>query len=227
MAPAAAISCLNLIPADKAGEVVGTLAAHTAARLLRRMPPEARRAVLEKLPAIKTASLRRLLRYPEGTVGSLIDSSIPTLPNDVTVKEGRVILRNYLLDAIPRVYIVGRDQKFMGIITARELAAAPAQEHLRFMTNTGVPALSSHSRVSIITAHPAWREHDELPVIDSDGILLGALTHRRLRMLLLDPADYRSSTELDAMLGLSEVLWLGLYGILEGAASALEGKRDE
>ena len=226
MAPLAAVNCLEQLPADEAAAIMCALEIHAAARLMRRISQDKQRLVLENISSRRSVVLRSLLKYPEGVVGSLIDLNVPIIPNDLTVEEGLELIRNESPAGSHQAYVVDRDQIYQGAVAIQKLAGVSPQDRLRFLVDKSAPVLSSRARVSTIVALPAWGDHDELPVTDINGIFLGVLTHRRIRGLPLDISRQKSPAELDAFLGLSEILWLGLHTMLEGVASVVEGKHE-
>jgi Mg/Co/Ni transporter MgtE len=76
--------------------------------------------------------------------------------------------------------------------------------------------LDASADVATVAAHPAWREFDALPVVDSSGRLIGGIPHRAVRRLDWE----RTGPVLATLVGLSELYWAGLSGIIASLAPA-------
>lgn len=70
--------------------------------------------------------------------------------------------------------------------------------------------------IAELDAHPGWREWDALPVVERSGAFVGAIKHKTLRRLGgpdIDPAGMQPLVQV--LVGLGELYWLGLTGLLE------------
>jgi hypothetical protein len=88
--------------------------------------------------------------------------------------------------------------------------------------HTDIWKLSARSDRQAILTNPGWREFHTLPVTDEEGIFLGAIDYQTIRRLEQDikkPAHRNSLNETTAAMG--ELFWIGLSGLLKGAASAI------
>jgi magnesium transporter len=164
-------------------EIVAKLESGDAARVLRRAAEATREAVLAGLPARTARSLRTLLRYAPNTAGALLDPDVLALPVDLGVKEALARIREHPEDARYNIYVVDRGQLLVGVFNMRELLTAPPQAMLRGIMKTTLHRLPGHADRRQIVSHPGWRFVHALPVVDEQGVYLGAIRFHALRRI--------------------------------------------
>ena len=71
----------------------------------------------------------------------------------------------------------------MGVLNLRELLLADRKQTLKSVARSDVMSIQGHQDRNAILAHPAWREAHSLPVVDRQGLYLGAIRYRTLRRL--------------------------------------------
>ena len=71
--------------------------------------------------------------------------------------------------------------------------------------------------VATVEAHPGWQEYDALPVVDEQGVFVGAIRHRAVRRMRTGGAQPNDG---GTMLSLAELYWIGIGGMLRGLAGA-------
>jgi predicted transcriptional regulator len=89
------------------------------------------------------------------------------------------------------------------------MAADPAHQLSAVMQRNPV-RLDARADVPTVAAHPAWRDFDALPVVDDAGRLVGAIRHKTIRQMGRESRPPMMAT----LVGLSELYWTGLAGIL-------------
>lgn len=214
-----AADCLGAIAPVSAGRILTVIPAPAAASLLRRVDRESRDRILEAMQAAEP--LRRLLRYPEDAIGSAVDLTVPVLPEGLTVAEATDLLRQGRHSASQWVYLVDKEQKLRGAVSLSGLMAGEHSALLRSdRLRSDPPSLPASAPIRAVVQHPGWDDFDELPVIERDGVFVGALHHRAVRGLARQGGS-GGLAGLDAALGLAEAFWVGMYGMLEGVSSTL------
>jgi magnesium transporter len=183
MAPPLAGAVLSELGLEKACEILERLPAEMAALSLRGMDPSLRDQVLAALPGRRSRALTSLLRFPDGTAGSLMDPEVLALPHDLTAREAVARVREAAGNARYNLYIVDRDQTLVGVINLHELLMARPADRLSSLMQTRVHRLPAIADRHAIVSHPGWREVHALPVVDEQGVYLGAIRYRTLRLL--------------------------------------------
>jgi magnesium transporter len=227
-----AAECLSRLAAPKAAAVVAALPLDSAAGLLRRVIDDDRQRLLAATAEETRVLLERLLHYPEGTAGALMDPTTPAFPQDITASEALMRVRRAPRHAHYYVYVIDRDQKVVGVLNLREIMLAPGKAPLSEVMHHPVAWLLAHADRAAIVAHPGWREFHALPVVDDASVFLGALRYETLRKLEHDHATSRpQESAMAALLSLGELCWAGMAGLLTDLTTnpisiKREGRRD-
>ncbi|HVR44650.1 MAG TPA: CBS domain-containing protein [Thermoanaerobaculia bacterium] len=220
VAPAAA-ECLAMLSPDEAAPALDRLEPDHAIALLRRMPADAAERLVTGLPDDRQERLRRVLRYPEGTAGALMDPMVLALPDDVSVAEARVRLRREARGLLYYLYVVDRQGVLAGVLDIAELMRARAREPIGSVMNTPVEHLPAWTPAAGVRVHPAWRSFHALPVTDEAGRLAGAIRYQTLRRLEQEADAGGGAAPTGLTVGaLGELFHLGLAGFVEGVAGA-------
>ena len=227
-----AAGCLARLAPAPAAAVLNALPLNAAAGLLRCLNVDVRDRTLVHAPAEFAISLQRLLQYPEGTAGALMEPRALALPGDIRVSEARTRVRRALRSFFHYVYVVDRGQRLIGVLNLRELMLASSKTLLSSAMRPHVLRLPAHADLTSILAHPGWREFHVLPVVDDSGTFIGVIRYETLRRLE-DTARPPASQALSTMLSLGELCWIALSGMLAGVAAtilprvALEDKEND
>lgn len=216
LAPHAGAACLAALAPERSAALVTLLPPGQAAALLRRMPAESREEVLRL--AKSGAELRALADYPEGTAGQLMDPQVLALADDLDLDEARRRVQRHAAHVTLEVFLVDRRHALRGVADLRRVLDPASRGMLRELARPIEP-IGARADLTVNTAHPGWREHGALPVVDVEGRYLGAVRHQDLRAALEEtPAARRSRGGASAMAALGELYWLGLSGVFTGLA---------
>ena len=219
VAPAAA-ECLALLDGVDAAPALDALNPDVAIALLRRMPIGTAEELVATLPERKRDPLRRVLRFPEGTAGALMDPLIVSLPDDISVAEARLRLRRETHGLLYYLYVVNRQEVLEGVLDIPELMRARAREPIRSVMHTPVAHLPAWTPAAAVVGHPAWRSYHALPVTDEAGRLAGAIRYQTLRRLEHESDAAEGGAPGPTVGALGELFHLGLAGFVEGVAGA-------
>jgi magnesium transporter len=216
-----AADCLARLDAAAAGGILEGLDMDAAAAVLRRMQPAARARLVDLTGTERREAIERLLQYPEGTAGAVMDPTVPTLPDDVSIAEARIRLRRTVQRLLFYVYVVDRDHRLVGVLDVAELMGARAGEPLRAVMHTSVERLPAWLPAAAIRTDAGWKNYHAMPVVDEAGRFLGAIRYQTLRRLEQD-ADAAGSERPTAatVAALGELFHLGMAGFVEGISTA-------
>lgn len=216
LAPAMAAAAASLIEGERLSPIIERLPLDAAAATLRRVEPERRQAVLEALTDDRRESIALLLSFPDDSAGALADPLVLALPEDITVTDAQKQLRDASQHLFYYVYIIARDRTLVGTLAMPELMTARPKETLAAAMQRNPVRLHAFMDLATAAAHPAWRDYDALPVVDGNGRLIGAIRHKTMRQMSIESRAPMTST----IIGLSELYWAGLSGILASLAQA-------
>jgi magnesium transporter len=216
LAPSAATACVSALPDDALAALVEVLPLDAAASTLRSTDDERRERLLSLLRTEQRNHLSELLAHGEHTAGALADPLVLALPDDLTVAAAQEQLRGSRQHLFYYVYVVTRERTLIGVLALPELMAAPAHDTLALVMHRNVVSLDARTNLVTVAVHPAWRDFDALPVVDSSGKLLGAIRHKAIRQM----SGRARAPMMATLVGLSELYWSGLSGILASLAPA-------
>ncbi len=147
--------------------------------LLKDLEPEIRDNLLPLVAQAEREDIRRLLSYPEDSVGAVMTTDYAWFPEDLTAGEALARLRLQAPDreTIYYVYVLGADRRLVGVVTLRQLILAkPAAKLSDFMERTVIAVEVSENKEQA-AQKIAHFDFIAMPVVDADGRLVGIITH--------------------------------------------------
>lgn len=187
-----AASVLEYVDDDLRAEILEAMDPDVAAGLLSGMTPderadaldemdeEAADEILEELPERERAETERLLQYEPDTAGGLMTTEFVSVPDSQTVEEAlaavRIIARAGRREAMGTVYVVDGRGVLSGVLSLRELLAAPEGARISdiaWSEVVTVQATADREEVAQLTSN---YDLVAVPVVDADSRLLGVIT---------------------------------------------------
>ncbi|HUF66715.1 MAG TPA: CBS domain-containing protein [Gemmatimonadaceae bacterium] len=223
LGPSAAAACASELDEDRLGAIIEALPLDVASAILRRASQVRRDNILAAADEERGARLRSLLAFAENTAGAAADPDVVALVTDTIAEDARRQLREVPGHLLTYLYIVTRDRTLAGALNIGELMAAAPKQTLAGVMHADPVRLDANTDIATVTAHPAWRDFDALPVVDSAGKLVGAIRHKTIRRMSLEGAHPVVAT----IVGLSELYWTGLSGMLASLLPAQTEGEDE
>ena len=225
MAPVTAARCLERSERMNAVALLLELPVDVGAALLRRVPESSRKPLLASLgDNVRARSLAALLHHEPGTAGALMDPLVLAVSEELSAGQAIERLRRDAENAMYYVYVVGSGGKLTGVVNQRELMLADPDENLGSIMTRQPQALPDHASREGIASHPAWQRVHGLPVVDRNGVFLGAIRYETLRRIERDLG--RAAREPDrhaTSAALAELYGIGLGGFVEWASASVRG----
>ena len=197
-------SLLAALPPDRAADVLEYLdeelraavleqmSAVDAAEIVTQMTPDDRADVLDDLeeeradeilleiPLEARRETERLLAYEPDSAGGLMTTEFVSLSEELTVEQAldqvRTAARSGRKEALNTVYATDRNGRLHGVMSLRELLAAPEGSRiadLAWAEVVSVPAATDREEVARVVSN---YDLVAVPVVDGDGRLLGVVT---------------------------------------------------
>ena len=142
------------------------------------LPHAVMRDVFKSLSAEEREQLREAMSYPEDAVGALMDFDMVTIRNDVTLEVVSRYLRRFdeLPDHTDQLFIVGRDDRFKGVLPLHRLLVNEPELVVAGLMTTATITLHPDDKAE--QAAQAFERYDlvSAPVVDEDGKLVGRVT---------------------------------------------------
>jgi magnesium transporter len=214
-----AADCIERMNPEAAIPLLAELHPDAQVSLLRLMPAKSRRPLIEGLPKELAGLLKRMLKYPKGTVGELMDPFVFTVPEDISVQETLKRARAAKLEMPFYVYVLDRKQMLAGVVSLKNLIRSKRNNPVSSEMRRELVSLKAASAQAEMLKSPYWREFHILPVIDDDGLFQGVVRYQTITRLREELSSEPERDDLlETVLALGELYWMGLSGVVDGFA---------
>ena len=136
------------------------------------------------------AQINQLLQYPEDSAGSIMTTEYVTLKKTMTVKQAMNHIKDIGIhkETIYTCYVT-ENKRLMGIVTAKSLMTSDDDENITNLMNTNIISVHTHTDQEQV-AH-LFRKYDliAMPVLDSDGCLVGIVTFDDAMDVMVDETN--------------------------------------
>lgn len=168
---------LARIPDVTLGRWLGEAPTDSAARLLARIPAERRGPLIAGLESRRRRfALERLLGYPPGSVGALLQTDLVTVPDSFDSYAIALELQRHSAAADAPVIVVTEQGAVAGVVDLKRVLGD--SDGTRSVKDCFIPVtpLVADMPVSAAVDRRDWMIHSSLPLVDYQGRLLGYVT---------------------------------------------------
>ena len=164
----------------QAATILSEMESHHAADLLARISPEKAQLLLAQIPVKNSRDIKTLLKFPEGSVGALMQAEYISLPAAMTVEEAQNYLKN--LDTIPEFllyfYITESAvvKKVVGVATIWDFIKAEPRARLEHIMEKDVVTVKPLEAAKKALKLMIQYDISAIPVVDDQSYLLGIVT---------------------------------------------------
>jgi magnesium transporter len=169
---------LSELDPERASDLLERLPPDDAADILAEMPHADAERLLNLMPADEAQPIRELLRYGAETAGGIMTNEVLMLPQDATVEEALVYLRQHSehLEMIYYLYIVDDEERLMGVVSLRQLVTAEPGTHMRALMDHDVITVQTTTDQEEVARIIAKYDLLGVPVVDAENHLVGLVT---------------------------------------------------
>lgn len=159
-------SVMDELNMDDAADLVDEMPANVVKRVLRMTDPADRRII------------NQLLLYPEDSAGSVLTTEFVDLKASMTVDEALDYIRRFGPDkeTIYTCYVTDADRHLEGVLTVKELLLNSGDRRVGDLMETNVISVTTTEDQEQVAALFAKYDLIALPVVDSEGRLVGIIT---------------------------------------------------
>ena len=223
MSPHTAAGGLSRLASAEAAEVVAHLPLELTAALSLRLDPATRSALLNTLPGRVAVPLRLMLRFPPGSVGSLIDPRVVTVRSQTRIGEAAEIARRAPEMLRKYLYVLDEGQRLTSVIDVRHCLLEEPERAMATLERKAPVSLRARASIREAQLNPAWERFAVLPVIDHRGVFLGIVRRMSLvQAIAAERGEAPKESLSDLALALAELYWEASTGLIGGA---LENER--
>ncbi len=147
--------------------------------LLKRLDEEVVEGLLPLVAKAEREDIRKLMSYPEHTVGSVMTTDYATLPPDVTVTDAVARLRRQApkAETIYFVYVVDREHRLLGVVSLRNLILAKPTALVSDLMHTEPITVRAEQDREDVAQEVSKYDLLAIPVVDAQNRLVGIVTH--------------------------------------------------
>jgi len=149
------------------------------ADLLKRLDDDVVESLMPLVAKAEREDIRKLMSYPEHTVGSVMTTDYATLPPDVSVDEAVARLRRQApaAETIYFVYVVDKGHHLLGVVSLRDLILAKPAAAVRDLMQSDPVSVQAEQDREDVARVVAKYDLLAIPVVDSRNRLVGIVTH--------------------------------------------------
>jgi magnesium transporter len=159
-------------------DIVDQMAPDDRARLFDELPPQVVRRILAQLTTEERQATAQLLGYRSETAGRLMTPEYIALQEILTLTQANEAVRTlaHVREVSYYLYVTNEHQALTGVISLRELLLADPNQTLAEVMNREV--IYAHTDTDQEVAAQLLQHYDlaALPIVDSEGILVGVMT---------------------------------------------------
>lgn len=181
--------------------------------IMTNMSPDDRASFLEELPGGITQlimnsmdpkdlnEVRQLLGYPEYSVGRIMTPKYVRVKSDWTVERALDHIRKWgrRAETINVIYVVDEKEHLIDDLTLSQLIMAPPQQEIASIIDQNFVALNAFEDQENAVRALSKYDRVALPVVDSDGILVGIITADDM----FDIAEEETTEDMQLMAGMT------------------------
>jgi magnesium transporter len=150
-----------------------------AADVLQELEPDERREILALLDEPTRREVGALLAYEEDEAGGLMSPRYARVRPDMTVEEALRYLRRQALTRIETLvyaYVLDAEQRLLGVVSFRELFAAPAERRIDEIMETELVSVPDDMDQEHVSRVVSRSDLVAVPVLDAEGRMQGIVT---------------------------------------------------
>jgi magnesium transporter len=155
------------------------LAPDDAADVIQHVPQSERAGLLEMLDEPTRREVTALLAYAEDAAGGLMSPRFARLRPEITVGEAIRYLQRQAqekLETIYYAYVLDQEQRLKGVVSFRDLFAAPGDKPLAEVMHKDVISVPDAMGQEAVAQVIARHDLNALPVVDAEGRMKGIVT---------------------------------------------------
>jgi magnesium transporter len=201
LSSAKGVELLEVFSRQQLSDVMNNLEPDERVALMEELPGDLTQMVLNSMAKDDIAQVRRLLGYPEESVGRLMTTNYVRIKSDWTVNKSFEHIRKYGRNAetVNVIYVVDEDEKLIDDLRLNQFILAEPDTLISDIMDNSFEALSAFDDQEEAVRMLSKYDRVALPVVDSGGILVGIVTVDDV----LDVAEEETTEDMQLMAGMS------------------------
>lgn len=191
---------LLALPDETSDALISELPPSEAVRVLGHLDEQERGSRLARLDEAIRVDLEMLMSYPAETAGRLMNTGVQTFRQDMIVGDVLERLRSNGMKTARSLFLVDDDMRLTGKVSIQDAALADPNELLCSLEMPITAVVRPVDSLSLVSQAFESKSVLDLPVVDLDGVFLGAVTHEDIAETIQNDA----TAGLQTMVGASK-----------------------
>jgi len=194
------VELLELFNKQQLSDVMGNLEPDEQVSILEELPGHLTQRVMNSINREDQKQLKKLLGYPEESVGRLMTPRYVKVKSDWTIKHSMKHIREYgeTAETINVIYVVDDKERLIDDLRITHLILADQDKQIETLMDRSFEALSVNDDQEEAVKMLAKYDRVALPVVDSDGVLVGIVTADDI----IDVAEEETTEDMQKMAGM-------------------------
>lgn len=195
------VELLEVFSRQQLSDVMNNLEPDERVALMEELPGDLTQRVLGSMDPDNMALVRKLLGYPQESVGRLMTTNYVRIKKNWSVEKSLDHIRKYGRNAetVNVIYVVDKDEKLIDDLRLNQLILSEPETSISDIMDNTFEALSAFDDQEEAVRMLSKYDRVALPVVDSDGILVGIVTVDDV----LDVAEEETTEDMHLMAGMS------------------------
>ena len=162
------------VSADRIAKLIDPISASDRAEILRHLPDEQSRGIIDLLKKEEVEELEEILAYPEDSAGSLMHTDVFTLHEETTARAAIAALQHEeQAETVFYLYVTNDVNQLMGVISLRDLVTTSPDSLLKDLMVRKVHTVRPDTDQEEVAQVVSQYNYLAVPVTDPDENLLG------------------------------------------------------
>ncbi|MEK6672996.1 MAG: CBS domain-containing protein [Nitrospirota bacterium] len=178
LSPETQVEMIKGMDAEKASDIIEMMPPDDAADVLGDLPAEKAMEILEHIEKEDAEDIQELLGHEEDTAGGLMTNEFIAYTSDITVSEAIERFRKDTeeIETIYYIYVLDNNEKLIGVVSLRELLMSGPESRLEEIMETKLKTVAPETDEDVVARIISKYNLVTLPVVDSEGVMLGIVT---------------------------------------------------
>jgi flagellar motility protein MotE (MotC chaperone)/sporulation protein YlmC with PRC-barrel domain len=178
LAPDMQVEILNEIETERASDIIEEMPPNEAADVLNKMPTERAKEILENVEKEDADNIQELLGCEEDTAGGIMTNRFVAYPACITVKDAtdRFKVDAKEIQDVNYIYVIDEGERLKGVVSLRELITASHDAAIADIMEGDPRSVTPDVDEKVVAETMLKYSLYALPVVNQDGVLIGAVT---------------------------------------------------
>lgn len=176
--PRLQLSLIETAAPEKASDILESMEPDEAKEFLSELPEEKMESLMGTMEEPYRERVEGLLKYEEGTAGSIMTTDFIALGRDKTIADAVEAFRTAIhpLETVAYIYVTGEALKLAGVVTLRHLLLCPRDEKLGALMNPHVVSVETGDGIGAVADVFNKYKFLAVPVLDERKTVQGIIT---------------------------------------------------